>query len=362
MTNEKETVVDGEMVEETKEEKAVSVGEGASPLPVTRDSAEALIAQAIEKNLPVETMERLLAMRRELKQEWAKEQYDKAMAAFQAECPTIQKTKEVKTKSGIVAYRYAPIETIVSQVKEVLKKHGFSYSIQTVTGENRVKSICIVKHKDSHSENYEMEVPLGNKTDIMSASQVVAAASTFSKRYAFCNAFGILTGDEDNDGNTDALVEKPARQASQPKPAAKQGPKKNYCSRCFSKEKKKVEISAEVAKYSKENYGFELCRGCQNIAKRAKEQKEVKTEKKAPVQEENKDSGYFDRPGTINKAQVNMIKVNAKRSIGHDDEEAIINFIGMYGFQVQKLSELSYKQAKAANDIILANIGEGGSL
>ena len=34
----------------------------------------------------------------------------------------------------------------------------------------------------------------------MSDSQVVAAASTFSKRYAFCNAFGILTGDEDNDG------------------------------------------------------------------------------------------------------------------------------------------------------------------
>jgi methylthioribose-1-phosphate isomerase len=28
---------------------------------------------------------------------------------------------------------------------------------------------------------------------------VVAAASTFSKRYAFCNAFGIMTGDEDNE-------------------------------------------------------------------------------------------------------------------------------------------------------------------
>src|SRR5262249_52436437 len=34
---------------------------------------------------------------------------------------------------------------------------------------------------------------------IMSQTQVVAAALTFAKRYAFCNAFGILTGNEDTD-------------------------------------------------------------------------------------------------------------------------------------------------------------------
>jgi len=44
-----------------------------------------------------------------------------------------------------------------------------------------------------------MEVPLGNKTSVMSQTQVVAAALTFAKRYAFCNAFGIMTGDDDNE-------------------------------------------------------------------------------------------------------------------------------------------------------------------
>lgn len=44
-----------------------------------------------------------------------------------------------------------------------------------------------------------MEVPLGNKTQVMSDTQLYAAASTFAKRYAFCNAFGIMTGDEDNE-------------------------------------------------------------------------------------------------------------------------------------------------------------------
>jgi hypothetical protein len=33
----------------------------------------------------------------------------------------------------------------------------------------------------------------------MTAQQMVGSARTFAMRYAFCNAFGILTGDEDTD-------------------------------------------------------------------------------------------------------------------------------------------------------------------
>src|SRR3990167_3791525 len=33
----------------------------------------------------------------------------------------------------------------------------------------------------------------------MNAAQKVASALTYAKRYAFCNAFGILTGDADDD-------------------------------------------------------------------------------------------------------------------------------------------------------------------
>jgi hypothetical protein len=152
-------------------------------------------------------MERLLAMRRELKAEWAKEEFDRAMSAFQADCPTIEKTKGVKTKSGIVAYKYAPIESIVSQVKAFLKKHGFSYLTNMELIENgtiKVRVAIKVTHSGGHSAITAMTVPLGNKTDMMSQTQVVASAQTFAKRYAFCNAFGILTGEEDNDAHTEA--------------------------------------------------------------------------------------------------------------------------------------------------------------
>jgi len=180
-------------------------------------TAEALISQAINKNVPVDVLERLLAFAKEIKAIKAKEEYDHAMAEFQSECPMIKKTKEVKTKSGIVAYRYAPIESIVEQVKDVLKKHGFSYSTKMELLPDGVKVVCKVTHSSGHSEESPMQVPLGNKTDIMSQTQVVAAAQTFAKRYAFCNAFGILTGDEDTDAQDESKTKPVATKPVNPK-------------------------------------------------------------------------------------------------------------------------------------------------
>lgn len=167
---------------------------------IVDNSAEALISQAITNKVDVGTMERLLAMRTQMKAERAKEAFNRAMGLFQAECPTIVKTKEVFTRDGRSAYKYAPIESIVSQVKVPLERNGFNYTTQIDLTEKGVKATIKVTHVEGHSEETSMEVPLGSKTQIMSDSQVTAAASTFAKRYAFCNAFGILTGDEDNDG------------------------------------------------------------------------------------------------------------------------------------------------------------------
>lgn len=177
-------------------------------------NVESLMAKAIEHGLSPETMEKFLAMRQQLKAEWAKEQYNRAMAAFQSDCPTIQKTKEVKDSYHKVLYSYAPIESIVSQIKGLLQTHGFSYSTSMEVLPDGVKVCVRVTHIDGHSEESCMQVPLGTKTGIMSASQQTAAAQTFAKRYAFLNAFGILTGDEDNDGAT-IPVAKPVQTAYQ---------------------------------------------------------------------------------------------------------------------------------------------------
>lgn len=163
---------------------------------------EVLMQQAINNNVPVETLKELMAMRRELKAEAAKEAFHDAMMRFQGECPIIKKKKEGgKTKSGYVAYKYAPLESIIKQVSSLILKHGFSYRFdESETEDGTVKVVCIVTHRDGHSEDSSMRSKLSTKTGVMSDPQQKAATVTYNKRYAFCNAFGIATGDDDIDG------------------------------------------------------------------------------------------------------------------------------------------------------------------
>ena len=92
---------------------------------IVTQGAESLLSQAVAAGAGIDTLERLMALRKEMLAEEAKKAFNTAMAAFQSECPVIKKTKAVKTKSGTVAYRYAPIESAVIQVKDLIQKHGF---------------------------------------------------------------------------------------------------------------------------------------------------------------------------------------------------------------------------------------------
>jgi hypothetical protein len=154
---------------------------------------EALIQLAIERNVPVETMERLLAMQEKIQAKRAKEAFDKAMADFQRDCPTIEKTKQGYN------YKYADLTKIVEQVKSLLADNGFSYTFDTDEADNAVIIYCKVKHTGGHMEISKARIDK-ETTSKMNASQQSGSAMTYGKRYALVNAFGILTGDEDTDG------------------------------------------------------------------------------------------------------------------------------------------------------------------
>lgn len=261
-------IVNAEVV--TKDKKETSMA-------IVDTSPHSLLEKAIENKVDVESLERLVALQERWEAKEAKKAFDKAMASFQAECPTINKTKGVKTKTGEVAYRYAPIESIVNQVKDLLEKHGFSYSTSMELQDKGVKVSVRVVHEQGHSEISEMAVPFGTMTAIMSASQRAAAAQTFAKRYAFCNAFGILTGDEDNDGAdlttnktapthpTSTKTTPPAQpeRTIQMDPDAQEHPDEeaHRCQVCANK------ITPQESVYSIRMYGKPLCRPHQREAK-----------------------------------------------------------------------------------------------
>lgn len=164
-------------------------------------SAEAIIVRAIEQNVSVDTMERLLAMRDRIKAEQAREQYYTAMAAFQSECPQIKKGREVKGKDGKVRYSYANLEDIISQVSPLLKKHGLSFAIRSELKDGFIVATCETHHVGGHAGESSFPVPI-EKDAFMNDAQKAGSANTYAKRIAFCNAFGIVTGDYDDDAQS----------------------------------------------------------------------------------------------------------------------------------------------------------------
>jgi hypothetical protein len=228
-----------------KSRKETAIVSTVASAPVTTTYAETLLSQAITQGMPLEAIEKLMDLRERYQATEAKHAYDMALANFQADCPVIEKDKDVEF-SGRKQYSYAPLDSIIRQVKGILAKHGFSYSFRVETVETGVKATCKLRHVQGHEESSEFIADLKG-TNMMSNAQVSASKATFAKRYAFCNVTGIVTGDEDNDAGQ-SVAETKINTAATPEQRKE----------IDDLSKKAGMTVAEVAKRCREVYGISI--------------------------------------------------------------------------------------------------------
>lgn len=166
-----------------------------------------LIAQALQNNASIETLERLMALEERYNANKSKTAFYRDMSMLQSDIPDLMKTKKVNypTKDGApVKYEYIPLGDINKKLKPYLKKYGFSYRfVFTPTENGLIKCDCIVTHKDGHQESTSMEAARdesGKKNNIQS----IGSTRTYLQRYTLIAAFGLSTVEMDNDGRTAA--------------------------------------------------------------------------------------------------------------------------------------------------------------
>lgn len=173
----------------------------------TDSSVESFIKQAMDTKAPIETLERLIALRGVVKKEMAEEAFVIALADFQEEVPVIEKKKAVMNTGGnSVRYKYAPMEDIVAQIKKAVAENGFSYSWDSKLGEGRMQVTCKLQHRQGHFQTSTIEIPIA-EGGFMTEPQKYASAQTYAKRYTLLNVLGISTADEDTDA-TDVKKDK----------------------------------------------------------------------------------------------------------------------------------------------------------
>lgn len=184
------------------------------PVPTFESHLDRILTLVSEGKVTIEILERMLSLQREMKADYAKEQFIKAMAGFQAECPVLKRRKEgSRLNNNVVAFHYTPLEHMVEDTKELRLKHGLSYSFTTEnTDADGVSVACLIQHIDGHEKAYSSgHIPWIEGNRLMRFSQVVEGTITVACRKAFAMGFGIVTEDEDRAGTVvdiTAMVER----------------------------------------------------------------------------------------------------------------------------------------------------------
>lgn len=169
-----------------------------------------LLHQAIEQNVDLDKLQRLMDMKDQWEAKKAKKAFFKALSSFQAMCPAIKKNKtaQIKSEKGSYSYKYAELGNVEAQIKAAMEKCELTKRWEISEEGALLKVTCLITHIDGHTETTEMKAEKdssGGKNNI----QQKASTITYLKRYTLLGGLGISTADEDNDGRGNPTTSQP---------------------------------------------------------------------------------------------------------------------------------------------------------
>jgi hypothetical protein len=182
-----------------------------APLSAPMSQANQLISMAIDKDLDMDKLERLIKMRDEEEMKTARGIFNIAMARVQEKIqPIIADADNDHTGS-----KYAKLSKIVGTLSPIYAAEGFSVSYgtadvesETLTADGWFRTTAELSHSAGYFKTYFIDLPL----DIVGMTGKVNKTKIHGTKSTITYARGILMGlmfnfttslDVDNDGNSD---------------------------------------------------------------------------------------------------------------------------------------------------------------
>lgn len=168
-------------------------------------SEAAAIFQVIERaamnpQVDIDKMERLIQMQERIMERNARAAYAAALADMQPNLPVIAERGGIKNGQGKVQSTYALWEDINDAIKPVLAKHGFALSFRTGQEDGKIIVTGILSHRDGHSEETTMHLPV-DASGSKNAVQAVGSSTSYGKRYTAQALLNLTSRGEDDDGH-----------------------------------------------------------------------------------------------------------------------------------------------------------------
>jgi len=152
-----------------------------------------LMQAMIERGTTPDELEKMLSLQERWEANQARKSFAAAMAHFQANCPTILKSKKADR------YSYAPLDEILRTIRPHLDSAGLSVAFNTSMKDAVITAYCTVTHRDGHSVTSEFSAPVDPAMKV-NETQKAGSANSYARRYALCNALNLVASNEDDDG------------------------------------------------------------------------------------------------------------------------------------------------------------------
>jgi hypothetical protein len=185
--------------------------------------SENLIRMAIDKDIDIAKLEKLIELRNAQQERQAKADYEQHFAAMQAEFVPVSKTKNGYENR----FKYAPLDEIQRIYGPIIAKHGFSYRHREESIEAGGKRVYMRISGWGYSEETFFDIPRLEANRMQNPIQIMGAMSTYGRRYTFMSGFGVIVADEDAD-DSDHVKQEQHKPATRQEQAAqvKQEPQK----------------------------------------------------------------------------------------------------------------------------------------
>jgi hypothetical protein len=157
----------------------------------------------VDPTIPAERMEFVLRELRELRAEWAQQEYDHALSLVQAEMqPVVRNATNKQTNS-----KYAQLAAIDEAIRPIYAKHGFALSFCPAKPEwgGEVRLVCECSHTGGHRKLIPLEAGLDMRgaqgTINKTAMHGLGSTMSYLRRFLTCLVFHVAQTDDDDDGN-----------------------------------------------------------------------------------------------------------------------------------------------------------------
>lgn len=161
---------------------------------------EDFLLKLIERNVPLEAIEKYMDLRARNAREIASQAFNEALANFRGEHIHVTRSKVVNA-GPLKGTAYAVLSDFVNATAPQLAKFGLSVSWRCTRDEKDwIEIACIVRHSGGHQE----ETRMGGPPDEGGAkNKIQARASTISylEKYTLKMSLGLAEQDDDDDGN-----------------------------------------------------------------------------------------------------------------------------------------------------------------